>query len=281
MTHFSPPGFRKRKGSPGTDELLFDVLSKVYPLTLAELQRELYRAHKLKVSYQGIRKAVLSLTGEGILERGDKGFQISRSWLLHSKAYLDQILQRYRSPRKGTLEMSNSIHTFHASSLYEADLLWADIDFELIQREPKGVLLSINHYPWWLPLNLGHESELWHAIQKRGWRVKMVFTQNTPSTRWAVAIYKQLGVSSCISTNVQIEDDCYYNVVGSKVVRVQIPATTHRTVKKLFGPSVEVADLHMQKISQLGHARADIELSVMTSVPLGQSLSAQLKMKAN
>ena len=164
--HAPLPLFGLRKEQTTTSEQIFRILSRSYPRTVAALKEALYSEFQQKLSYQAVRKSVLTLAGLGAVEQGKEGYRLSVDWLLRVRSLVDDTLLRYRNAKGASLDSSAAHQVFTGKSLYETDTLWGDIVVSLCRSfsgKPKK-FVSINHYPWWIPMNVGHETEFCRAL---------------------------------------------------------------------------------------------------------------------
>ena len=274
--------FRPRKGQISTQELIFRTLSRTYPCTIAVLREKLRLDFHTKLSFQAVRQCVLGLKRSHVIERTEQGYQLSLAWVLQVRATLDQTIATYRGTKRAALDEALPYQTFDAGSLYEADSLWGDILLELCKsriREQRSHVFSLNHYPWWLPLNLGREADLFMRIQKLGYKISFVFTSKGLAARWAASIYKDFGVATLLGQALSIEANCYYNVIGDTVIRTTIPVTLHKKIEKAFGKISKKQELSNEQISQLGYESVNIQIAVFKSPPLSKALLLPFKMK--
>ena len=266
--------FAHRKGAASTQDRIFRILVDAHPLTIGALKEALIQEFRISLSYQAVRKAVGVLLGSGIVERTSSGYQLSTKWLLDMRGIVDEALHRYSSGaihlRKG-----EAYQRFETSSLHETDTLWGEILMQLcksISRDERSEIISINHYPWWLPLNLGREEALWNEIRKLGWTIRFIFTEKIPSARWAEEIYKGMNIPVSFGLKSPIEKHTYYNVFGGHIIRATLPAVLEQKIAKCFAISGKRSSLSPARLRELGSLRGAIVLEVFQSTVFAESL---------
>ncbi len=65
--------------------LVFTILTKEYPLKLIELTNYIRKRYGKSVTFQAVRKAVLGLMEEEVLQQESYGYSISKEWVKNSK----------------------------------------------------------------------------------------------------------------------------------------------------------------------------------------------------
>jgi hypothetical protein len=269
------PLFRQRKGSIGTQELIFHVLTKRYPLSIAKIHLSLLRDAKTKLSFQAVSKCVSQMLKEGTLEKVADGYQLSLEWLLNARSAIDKALSRYRTTGALSLESDEAFQRFTVSSLYEADTLWGDILFNLCKALPpreRSKVVSLNHYCWWLPLNLGREQELFENIQKLGFKVSFLFSTRVPTSKEAAQFYRDNGIEVFIGKNLPIEKESYYNVINDRIIRIDIPQKLHEKIKELFSKAYSINAITPSQIASLGNSKAEITITVFRNVMISHAI---------
>ena len=266
--HAPLPLFGLRKNQTTTNEQVFRILSRSYPKTVAALKADLAHEFKQKLSYQAVRKSVMALQGLGVLEHGQSGYQLSLDWLLQVRSVIDDTLLRYRYAKGISLNEEVDHQVFTGNSLYEIDTLWGDIVVSVCRNTPKGSprrFISINHYPWWVPMNVGHETEFCHTLQGLGFEVVFVFLVQGASARWAADFYQSLGVSVIVRNTTALPRTHYYNVIGDAVIEVVLPQHLEHSIHDLFGRSKKLEGIAPQALTHLAQQKAQIRISVQKS----------------
>ena len=259
------PIFGARKGAASTRELVFRILSRTFPCSIEELRQELKDRFRQKISYQAVRKSVLVLRDLGVVEHGRQGYLLARDWLIQTRSLVDEILDRYRGSQGAAVDHRAAYQTLTAHSLYECDTLWGDLVTTICQRARRTGgkrFVSINHHPWWLPLNVGRESRLFEQLKKLGFEACFVFTCRGPSLRWAEEFYASIGVKTRAAPGAGIPRTHYYNVIGDRVIEVILPAAAARKIERLFGGGFRPERLKPGEITRLGSEKTEIEMRV-------------------
>ena len=269
------PLFGLRKNHGTTSDIVFRILGRAYPKTIAVLQNDLHKEYKLKLSYQAVRKCVLALVALGAVEHTERGYQLSVDWLLKLRSVVDSALMRYRLPSEVSFKSGVDHQIFTGNSLYETDSLWSDLVVNVCRSLPRSTsnsFISINHYPWWLPMNIGHEIEFCRTLKKLGFEITYVFTASGPSSRWAAEFYKDLNVNVITCKTKSIANTHYYNVIGEYVFEVRIPIAQAVQIKKLFDKNRKPENIPSREITRLAEEPAVVQLTIQKNEAFAKGL---------
>lgn len=100
------PAYSVRKGSR---RIIFDILCNKSPLKLTPLY-ELFKQESPKsISYQGVRKIVKNLEGDGCFELTSKGYQINPTWLEEVSILVNQARRNYQKEAKLKIVSKNKV----------------------------------------------------------------------------------------------------------------------------------------------------------------------------
>ena len=154
------------KSSGSVRDAVVKLLVKEHPLKLAEIHRAVRKESGLEVSLQGVKKAVVSLVGEGVLEKdSSKAYEISKKWIFSSKAFFDSLSRFYGS--RSNSRVFNSLFSggdygeYHLKSLFELDNFWGDLLIyfgDNLSNEDTKEFAMYNNLGWWYLINYGSET---------------------------------------------------------------------------------------------------------------------------
>src|SRR3989344_1381494 len=83
-------------------DLVFDILSKEYPLKIIQLTRFIRSRYGKNVTFQAVRKAVLNLTEDEILIRKGNNFTISKEWAEKCREYFNELYKELHNLKEKT-----------------------------------------------------------------------------------------------------------------------------------------------------------------------------------
>jgi hypothetical protein len=268
----SLPIFRSGKGSASSAALIVEALACRHEMTISELHRELFILFKYKISYQGVRKIVLNLQEEDVLEENLGRYRINRDWLLKARASLDRLLTATFLTGSKHVASVDNLELYRADSLFSADTLWGDLLKELCEKSnvAEKSIVSINHQAFWIPLNIGRETELFSTLLNDGWKVLFVFSNKSKLNAWATKLYREIGVRAVTRRLDTIPDTTYYNVVGSHVIEVVLEPKLVNLIKTTATFSGH--NIATQKLHELSNTKGQVTLKVQHNELLAQAL---------
>jgi hypothetical protein len=278
MTHKTPqasglPIFRSVKGSVSSAALIVETLAARGELTLSELHAALFTGFHYRISYQGVRKVVLGLQEDGVLNSSSGKFTLNRHWLLKARGAVDRLLTMSSlvSGHKQLASLEN-FDLYHAGSLYAADTFWGELLVQLCEEEkPKDhYLLSLNHYAFWLPLNTGRETELFSVLRGKGWQVEFIFARHSKLNDWAIKLYRSIDLDAGVRDLSAIPNTTYYNVIGDRIIEVILQPKLADLATRV-GSQVP-GKIAPKELYKLAHTPGDAQLRVYRNQMLAESL---------
>ena len=82
--------------SPNTKAAVFLVLTKRHPLSVTEIFQNVHENFRENITYQGVRKVVLSLANAGVISKDSEGkYAISQKWIALQKEETRELDVRY------------------------------------------------------------------------------------------------------------------------------------------------------------------------------------------
>ncbi len=257
-------------------ELVLHILSQTFPLTIAELQRSMEHSG-LKVTYQAVRKAVHVLVARGVVEKHEKKYQISYSWLIRMKEDVDRLLLRYRGKRTIS-DDDYAVYTIH--TLYEADIFWGDLLYrflEVARKQGDTTFYSFWHYAWWMVINLGRETQLFDTFQEKGHQLKQYVFRDLPVNRWASDIYKDIGVEMYLKDLPQIDHSIAYNIFGEFILQVEFPNDAIERIQSLFESHSSMSEIERSEVTSLAHTPYEVSFTVIRNRKMAENLCKTLQ----
>lgn len=254
-----------------TQDLIFEILSKNFPLSIAEINRKIKSNFGLKLTYQAVRKAVSKLLASGVLTRdANKQLLIDKKWILAAKHKIDKLLHNYQDPaivaNTGTTIHLGDYSTYHLNSLFELDRFWSDLVLEHCPSLGPGFsipYLSITHYAWWMPFNFGNETKFWRAMMRRGYKCEMQLLRKLPLNTWAANIYKSIGMKAKVFEDKTHDRKLNYNLIGDVAFQVYIPEEALKIIEEIFETTKKIEQLDHRKLDKMAHMHYAYRLTLI------------------
>lgn len=261
-----------------TRDLVCKILARRFPLTIAEVHRELRTRFGLKISYQGVRKAINYLEEGTALERTAGKYALNPRWLLRTKSALDNLVARYQKGASSgaTCEsMSEQYSSFMLDSLLDLDNLWYHALQDLIEKSERNNQRSIVcfiNYAWWMLINFGQETSLYEAFQAKGFSMEVHFLRSNPLNRWAAKIYRELGCEVSVKEAKNHADGIDLNILGNGVIQVEYPERVLVSVRTLFKRYRSLNDIPPAEVSRIAHRKLECRLIAFENEVVAKSL---------
>lgn len=262
---------KKIVNTDSTQDIIFEILSDNFPLSIAEINRKIKTSFGLKITYQAVRKAVSKMLELGVLTRDPtKQLLIDKKWLLAAKHKIDKLIHIYEDPAIAT-KTEPSIQlgdysTYHLNSLFELDKFWSNLVLEHCPSLPPDTTLSylsIGYYAWWLPFNFGSETKFWRAMIRRGYKCEMHLLRKLPLNTWAAGIYKSIGMKAKVFEDKGHDRKLNYNLINDLAIQVYIPDSALKVIEQIFEKTKKIEQLDHKKLDKMAHMRHDYRLTLI------------------
>jgi len=201
------------------------ILSDEYPLTIMQLFRKIKRNYNLSITYQAVRKAIDTLIRKKIIIKKDKTYRINKEWILETKTFFDSLLLRYEQGKR-SINVSPEFQKedyaiYHFDNLLDLDIFWGEVMLNWLNnikdKEPKEYI-ACGHYAWWMLINLGRETKIFHSFNEAGIKSYFMFWNDNQMNKWAVNIYKKLGLNSKILSKTNEDELRGINIMGNNII---------------------------------------------------------------
>lgn len=262
---------------------IFSILTQEKELTLRQLHNKIKQQHNVNTTYQGVRKAVDTLTKNQVLTKKGKTYSISKKWVLTLKSFFDSLLLNFENkttPAKISADLTRgdyAVYTF--DSLYTSSVFWGEtIIFWLnnLKSPNKCKYLSYAHYPWWLLFNLGSESEIMTKFAKSKIKSEFIFFSNYPLTKWATKVYHQLGIKASIKKNKHSSEDVGINILDDYIIEIKYPQELIKTIRELFEKYKTTQEIKTQEITNIVHKKCEIKITIFKNKEIANMMYNQI-----
>jgi len=246
-----------------TKDLIFSILSQDHPLKLNEIFRNIRKRHSFSVTYQGVRKAVDSLTKEKVLVKENKSYELNREWITYARTFLQNLEKSYFLQTKSNVETitsSKDYKEYRFTSLYELDLFWTEIIMHWSERlekdEEKTITANVGHL-WWMLINLGNETKLNTSLIKKGIKFYISSWYKFPLDKWALNINKKMGVHAK-TIRKRPKEYVDMNVLGDYIIQINYPENIIKKLDDFYKKYKNIDDINSLEISNICHDKTEI-----------------------
>ncbi len=270
-------------GSGDIKDLVFSILADEHPLKLIELTNLIKRRYGRPVTFQGVRKAVLQLVEEGVLERRGNEFEISRAWVQESKRFLDGLYlklveKKGAATRRRHDSLGGDVSVFTFGSVNEMMRAWEDISdgwYRGFRKGEYGVNCYQAAHSWEVLLHPDIETKLMGGAVRRGVRAYILCTENTPLDRSLARFHERLGVRFVINPSLSSFDKSYYvGTYGPLIIQAKYPAKIVKRLDAFFRKSKDIDGLDLAELSGIANAKAEVKMTVIRNLEMAKQINA-------
>ena len=217
-----------------------------------------------------MRKALLALADEGVLQRQDDGYSIRKEWANETKQMIDMLIkdlaEEPKRPRR-TESIDEDVTVYLFSSINEMMKFWESIIDDWFQGFEKGDP-HINCYQgahlWEGILHLDRERTLMGQLKRKGIKSYAICTGGTPLDRNAAKFYKEIGLHVHItSSNATFDRAHYIATYGDIIVETTYPEKIVKKLDAFFRKNRTVEHLDLKALSEIVNLKAPVKLTVI------------------
>ncbi len=268
---------QSQEGKGNVKDLIFSILSSGEQLSVIELTRSVNHQYRIGVTYQAVRKAVVSLLSDEVLEHKGRKYAIRKDWVFKLKGFADKLsatLQLQRKPDAFKAEMAQDYAVYTFNNLLDLDSFWGDMMRYWSEHHKPGesnTVLCYGHFAWWLLINLGAESRLAQSFVKQKLKCHFLFLKELPLNHWAAQVYSGWGWRSKVIEDASVDPLVGVNVLGDTVIQVRYPKNLVEHIKKVFLKN-EVNQIAPADIARLVHTPGELKFIVFKNPTIANAL---------
>lgn len=263
--------------------LIFNILTLEYPLKIIQLTNLIRKRYGKLVTFQAVRKAILELISDGVLEKNEKGFSINKDWIMESKRKMDEIYQNIYKEKvqmKKIESIGEDISVFSFNSLNEMMKFWQNLIDDWFKKFEKGnpnVNCFQGAHGWEGFLHSDTERNLMGQLKDKGIKSYALFTGNTALDKIIINFYKSIGVKTSVSKSMSQFDKSYHVATyGELVVQTQYPRELVENLDKFFKKNKKLKDLNLKELSDIVNKKIEIKLSVNKNLNMAKKINQSI-----
>lgn len=263
--------------------LVFTILSHEYPLKLIQLTNYIRKRYGKSVTFQAVRKAVIQLVKEGVLEKADNEFKISTDWIRESKKIIDNLYEGLTSKKqkKASVEsVGEDVSVFSFDSVNSLMKLWQEIIddwFKKFESSDYPVNCYQAGHVWEVLLHLETEEKIMGQMKKKGIKPYAVITSNTPLDKSIAKFYNKIGVKTTINSSKSDFDKAYYvGTYGDMIVQTNYPKSIVNSLDEFFKKNKNLKDLDISELSHIVNKKVQIKLTVIKNLEMAKQINKNI-----
>lgn len=230
------PNFNKKRSSK---DLILEVLSIEWPLSLKEIYNYCKKEFKYSGSYQSIFKSINELIANKILTKKDKLYEINISWIKNLQSWTDVVETNYYSESriKDFSKKSSDISIINFNSVFDCEkYLYYFVKNELKKIKNKRVVYEMNNL-WKVLFYMRAEYNYYTKLIKLGHEFLFLTRGNSEIENQAKTFYKKIGISV---RNKKEESPMDTIVFGKYYIQIFIPENLREKINKFLNNNQEM-----------------------------------------
>lgn len=264
-------------------DLVFSILSKEYPLRIIDLMNFIRKRYGKSITFQAVRKAVLSLKSEGILINKENKYLIDKEWVRKSKELLETLsreLNRESAAPREIESIEGEISVFEFNSVNEMMKFWQDLIDDWSKNFKKGKD-NINGYQaahaWEGLLHLDREKELMSQLKKKGIKSYILSTGNKALDKSIKKFYESIGINFLIDVSTSSFDKGYYvGTYSDMIIQTQYPENVVKDLDNFFKKNKSIKNFNLKELSDIVNRKNKIKLTVIKNLEMAKQINKSI-----
>src|SRR3989344_4609206 len=234
-------------------DMAFSVLMHEFPLSLMKILNAVNKQYNKSFSFQAVRKAVLQLVEEGVLEKEGKEF----------------------SENKGSkVQVSGNTTFYTLPTLVDLDYMWNGLIRQALndQKTVKVITFKSVHF-WFLIATLAQETELIKEMIKRGIKLYYICYGNTALDKWTVEMYNKIGVHiKLLPKPKNFTSGLNMGTYGNMLIQSQHPPELTKKIDAFFQKCKNPQDASLTDITELVTEKCEINLQALADPLVAETI---------
>jgi hypothetical protein len=234
-----------KSGERNTKNLVIMVLAGEWPLTVQDLFNAIQENYDQKITYQGVRKAVLQLERQRILEKNSKGqYKISHEWAENINKFSEEI--HITSTAAGGSDILSMPQYYSRAYEFEGKpaeaYYWAAMQLvKLWDADTAKRKLVTCIQPHALPLTIVKNEE-YCAVKKISTEGDhyIACPSNTPLDKLFVGVFTQIGAKT--KTGCKVSKKCDLAAIKDYIIEIYLSSTTRKRIDDAFKKYKKIDD---------------------------------------
>jgi hypothetical protein len=264
-------------------DLVFTILAKEYPLKIISLLNLIKKRYGKSVTFQAVRKAVLSLVEEGVLLEDEKGFSINKKWIHEAKSSLEEIYKNLTDKKvtpKNVDSIQGEISVFTFGSLSEMMSFWEEIIDDWFRNFKKGdynVNCWQGAHVWEGLLHLEKENKIMGQLKKKGIRSYAISSGSTPLDRNIWKFYRKIGLKTRLfPSSASFDKSNYLGTYGEMIVQTQYPKKLVGLLDDYFKKNKSLESLDLGELSKIINKKYEVKLTVIKNLAMAKQINKSI-----
>ncbi len=254
-------------------EMALAALSENDGLKLTEIHKNLISKHQARHSIQATKKALSSLLNEKVVEKKEQKYFVLMDWVLKQKAFLDRIVAEKSRKKYVDIDYNSDYNILFFETLFELDNFWNMVILKIARETKEKQWIAIDNFIWFLIINIGYETSLVSDLKKLGFKCTVGTNRAYPINRWALNIYRNIGVRAVPLSGNRLLKETDINVIGDTILEIRFDKRVFRKIRSIFERFDRIEDIPPKTIAELSTMRGRHEFRIIRSPALAGKIA--------
>jgi len=208
-------------------DLVISALMYNHPVSLAKITNIIKKKFHASITFQGVRKAVIQLVENGVVQKSGKQYSINKEWILQLRQFTEKLQESYFTESSGVRNIEaigEDIKVYTFDNLVDLDVFWNSLIgkwFDEDKTNDKYYVQQSGH-TWYVLANLEEETKILEKIQKKAIKFYTVAIGKSILDKWNSKYYEDQGFHYTISKKKK-DTSKYFAVYGDNVIQCNYP----------------------------------------------------------
>lgn len=256
-------------------ELVLEALAENDGRRLTEIHNAIRAKHDARHSIQGTKKALASLLKERVIEKAEYKYFISMDWAVREKAFVDGVIAAKARKKYTSFDRKSDYNVLSFDNLFELDNFWNHTVLKVAKEERRW--LAINHFSWFLIVNMGFETSVVSELKKQGIPCVLAINKEYRLNQWAANVYRALGAKVMLLDKKNFPASTDLNLFRDTILEVKYDPKVFKVIEAIFRRYTAIEDIPLKTVAQLSTMKGHHEMKIIRDTALAQRLQAQYK----
>ena len=258
-----------KSGERNTKNRVIMVLAGEWPLSVQDIYNTIHENYDSKTTYQGVRKAVLLLEEQGVLQKEPAGYKVNQKWAQTTYDFYAELRENAK-PATG-IGLTRMSKYYSRTYEFEGPAVdayhWAiKLHLKAFTEAPDSKKDSTCIHIHMLPpiLLKPEEFEVVKSFSEKG-RHFIATPSNTKVDGVFLDVFSKFGVKSKAGAKVPKDCDCF--VIGDYIIQTYCPKKMRQDVDKAYKKADKVDDNFLATIQKIYMSDKNKTKVVITNNP--------------
>ncbi|MFH1248961.1 MAG: hypothetical protein V1660_02310 [archaeon] len=270
--------YRSKEGS--TKDIIVNILSYDWPLSIKKIYHAVRKKHAKKVTYQAVYKAVMQMIDGKILLKTKEGYTLNLEWVKEIHNQTEIIRVNYFSEKQAAIfdredGNSDAIRVFIFKTWFDVEKYLYYLQKNYVTNSKQKENICFHHSHEWRPIfYLRAEYNWMRQLAKMGHKVFTLCSGDCAIDRWASKFYNKLGGN--VKLGVRCAETSEIMVFGDLVIQIYIPLELKNKLDNAFAKAIGVDEIDCNSmIKEIFEKDAQIKVVINKDKVLASQISRQ------